>query len=388
MPAVAVSLLLGAVPLVVPLLLWRTAALPRSVRLRWLLLQMSGGAIVSAFVIYMHRVAMALFGWSHDVLGRGQRLEGFQGVLLGTLVSQTLLLLVVLPLQRRRLLRGRPDGFLCATSAAAGLCAVQTVVFVQGGAIDALTVVRALFSVPASLFSAGLWGYFLGSQGPGSWKTVPPAWLSGLALQAVYDHLLFERGPGFAVALLPLLAVVVVGSRAIIRELGHHAVSHTAAHAHLLGVLPEAPSLSDLGEALRPAGHGVKIRWVVAGVFVLVGVTLSGLVLAVVLGNRLGIDFARANEADFRANSPLLLLGSAGLVGFYIAGYLVTRASGSETVIEAALSAGLCLLGAFILVSMAEPLAAVFVLAVSPVAFALACTGAWWAARRERPGAR
>jgi hypothetical protein len=358
------------------------------VRLRWLLLQMSAGAIVAAFIIYARRVAVALFGWSHDVLGRGQRLEGLRGVLLGALVSQLLLLLVVLPLRRRHLFQRRPDGFLCATSAAAGLCAVQTVVFVRAGAVDALTVTRALLAVPASLFAAGLWGYFLGSQDPKTWRAVLPAWFSGLVLQAVYDHLLFERGPGFAVALLPLLAVVVVGSREIIRELLHHTVSRAVAHAHLLGVLPEPPSLSDLGEALRPSGHGVKIRWVLAGVFVLVGVTLTTLVLAVILGNRLGIDFARANEADLGANSPLLLLGTAGLLGFPIAGYLVTRASGSVTVVEAALSAGLYLLGTFILVSMAEPLAAVFVLAVSPVAFALACTGAWWAARRGHPDER
>jgi hypothetical protein len=349
---------------------------------------MSAGAIVAAFIIYVRRVTTALFGWSHDVLVRGERLEGLRGVLLGALLSQVLLLLVVLPLRRRRLLQRRPDGFLCAASAAAGLCAVETVAFVQGGALDGLSVTRALLSVPASLFSAGLWGYFLGSRDPRPWKTVTLAWFSGLLLRAVYDHLLFERGPGFAVALLPLLAVVVVGSREIIRESTHRAFSPAAAHPHRLGVLPEAPSLSDLGEALRPSGHGVKVRWVVAGVFVLTGVTLSGLVLAVILGNRLGIDFTRANEADLRANSPLLLLGTAGLLGFPIAGYLVTRASGSETVVEAALSAGLCLLGAFILVSMAEPLAAVFVLAVSPVAFGLACTGAWWAARRQHPGRR
>jgi hypothetical protein len=386
-PAVAVSLLLGCAPLVAPLLLWRTMPRPRSVRLRWLLLQMSAGAILAAFVVYVHRVAAALFeGW-HAVLSRGQRLEGLPGVLLGTFVAELLLLLAVLPLRRRHLLQRRPDGFLCATSAAAGWCAVQTIVFVQGGAIDALTVTRALLSIPASLFSAGLWGYFLGSPDPKAWKTVVPAWLSGVVLLGIYDHLLFERGPGFAVALLPLLAVVVVGSREIIRELTHHTVLH-APHGHLLGVLPEAPSLSELGEALRPAGHGVKVRWVVAGVFVLIGVTLSGLVLAVFLGNRLGIDFARANETDLGANSPLLLLGTAGLLGFPVAGYLVTRASGSETVIEAALSAGLYLLAAFILVSMAEPLGAVFVVAVSPVAFALACTGAWWAARRARPGER
>ena len=85
MPAVAVSLLLGCVPLSVPLLLWWRTAPPRSVRLRWLLLQMSAGAIVAAFIIYARRVAVALFGWSHVVLGRGQRLEGLRGVLLGAL---------------------------------------------------------------------------------------------------------------------------------------------------------------------------------------------------------------------------------------------------------------------------------------------------------------
>lgn len=381
---VVLSVALGLVPLAPPLLLWCKGTARRSVRLRWLLLQMFGGATVAAFVIYLQRMVTMLFGWSHDSLGSTAWLVGLRGVLFGTLVSQALLVLIVLPLRRRQLLRSRPDGFLCAMSAGAGLCAVETITLMQEGSVGVLTVMRGLLAIPAGLFSTGLWGYFLFSPEPKPYKTFALAWSSGLMLEAVYDHLLFERGPGFAVALLPLLAVVVVGSRAIVRESTHPMSLPGEARSHRLSVFPEPPSLSDLGEALRPSGHRIRLRWIVPGVFVVLGVTLTALASAVVLGNRFGVDFTRANEADLHANSPLLLLGTAVLLAFPAAGYLLTRASGAETVIESAISAGLCILGALLLVSMAEPLAVVFVLAVSPVAFALACTGAWWAGRRER----
>jgi hypothetical protein len=105
---------------------------------------------------------------------------------------------------------------------------------------------------------------------------------------------------------------------------------------------------------------------------------LVALATAVFVGHRVGIDFAMADEGDVRSTGPLLLLGVAFLSAFPIAGYLVARASSATSVLEPALGAALALVAVVAMVSMASPVSVVFALAVAPVAFGLACGGAWF----------
>jgi hypothetical protein len=120
------------------------------------------------------------------------------------------------------------------------------------------------------------------------------------------------------------------------------------------------------------------LRWIIAGGFVTTGVVLASLMLAVLIGHEMGVDFSYANEADMRSNGPLVLLGSAVLAAFPVAGYLVARASGASSVLEPAMGAALAITAVVALLSLAAPIAVVFALAVAPVAFALACVGAWF----------
>ena len=62
---------------------------------------------------------------------------------------------------------------------------------------------------------------------------------------------------------------------------------------------------------------------------------------------------------------------------FPLPGYLVARASGADSVLEAALSTGLAIAGTLVMLGLAAPVAVVFALAFAPIAFALACAGAW-----------
>jgi hypothetical protein len=46
--------------------------------------------------------------------------------------------------------------------------------------------------------------------------------------------------------------------------------------------------------------------------------------------------------------------------------------------VEPALSAGLAIVGSLVLLGLAAPISVVFALAFAPIAFGLACAGAWF----------
>ena len=120
------------------------------------------------------------------------------------------------------------------------------------------------------------------------------------------------------------------------------------------------------------------LHWIALGALVTLGVVIAALALAVYVGHVVGVDFALADEADVRSSGPLVLLGSSTLAGFPLAGYLVARASAAHSVLEPAMGAGLAIVAAVALLSLAAPVTAVFGIAVAPLAFALACGGAWF----------
>ena len=120
------------------------------------------------------------------------------------------------------------------------------------------------------------------------------------------------------------------------------------------------------------------LRWVVFGSLVNIGAVIVCVAAAVMLARRFGIDIAMADEADMRSNGPVVLLGAAVLAAFPLSGYLVARASGARSVLEPAFAAGLSIAGAVALLTVTAPPAVIFALALAPVAFGLACGGAWF----------
>ena len=112
------------------------------------------------------------------------------------------------------------------------------------------------------------------------------------------------------------------------------------------------------------------------------GVALSALALGLYLGNAIGLDFASADETDIRSNGPLLFLATAVGLAFPTSGYLVARATGAQSAMEAGVGAALAVLGAVLMLSVTTPIAAIFTLALAPIAFALASVGAWFALGR------
>jgi hypothetical protein len=65
------------------------------------------------------------------------------------------------------------------------------------------------------------------------------------------------------------------------------------------------------------------------------------------------------------------------LSAFPLSGYLVARASSAKTLLEPALAAGLALALTLVILGIAAPVAIIFAIACAPIAWALACAGAW-----------
>jgi hypothetical protein len=263
-------------------------------------------------------------------------------------------------------------GVCYASAAGAGFSAVKGLLALALGAAGGVTLLRAALSVPAQLFFAGLWGYALGLRGPnrrGHWFSL--AWLAATLLHGLYDHIVWGRGPGFLVTVIPLFLFMGLGAWVALRDVAPDSLSHQ--HS----IIPDPPSLHSLREALRPVDHRLGVRWIVIGAFATLGLMIALLALAVLLGHRLGVDFSLADESDVRSTGPLVLLGAAVLLAFPIAGYLVAKASAAHSVLEPALASGLALAALVAMLFVTAPVGVLFALAVAPLAFGLACGGAW-----------
>jgi hypothetical protein len=107
---------------------------------------------------------------------------------------------------------------------------------------------------------------------------------------------------------------------------------------------------------------------------------LALVVLAVWTGHRVGLDFSAIERDDTttRAIAPLVLMTVAVLAAFSVSSYLITKACSSDSLLEAVLASMVAILAVLVMLGFATPVALVFALAFAPVAFALACTGAWF----------
>jgi hypothetical protein len=129
--------------------------------------------------------------------------------------------------------------------------------------------------------------------------------------------------------------------------------------------------------ALRRADEPVKVRWVLLGALVTIGAMIVGLGAGVVGAHVLKIDLSTVDEHDVGAAAPVLLLATGLLASFPTSGWLIARAAGVRTLLEPALACVLALVVTLVGLGIAAPFTVVFGLAVSPIAWVLACAGAW-----------
>jgi RsiW-degrading membrane proteinase PrsW (M82 family) len=371
MIALAAALLV-LLPLSLAFLVWRRVSVLGRVSRRLTIVMAVGGACSALFAAYVERVLLSFTGLTFDVATSGAGGALLATFLLAAPLEEALKVGVVWPLYRTRRIDTPRLGVCYAAAAGAGFSAVKGLVAVIVGAGSGITLLRCAVSVPAQLFFAGLWGYALGtrrrSRG-GHWFSL--AWLLATLLHGLYDHIVWGRGPGLLVTVLPLFVFMGAGAWIALRDVAPDSISHE----HSL--IPDPPSLHSMREALRPVDHRLMVRWIVIGAFVTLGLIIALLGAAVLVGHRLGVDFSLADESDVRSSGPLILLGAAVLLAFPIAGYLVARASAAHSVLEPALAAGLALAALVAMLFMTAPIGVLFALAVAPLAFGLACGGAW-----------
>jgi hypothetical protein len=329
------------------------------------------GAAVALVALTVERGVLAFTELSLDVKTSGTVSAVLASFLLVAPLEEAMKTLVVWPLYRMRRIDGPRLGLCYAMAAAAGFSAALGVSRLFTLPWTGVLGLRVLCAVPAQLFFAGVWGYTLGARRgqSGSWFAV--SWLASVALHGLYIHIVWGRGPGFLVAVVPLLLFMALGAASVLREVNPD--RQTLAKLHL----PEPPRLSLVTEALNPRDQPLLLRWVVLGAFVNVGLMFALLVAAVAVGHRLGVDFSAADESDMTSAGPLALLGTALLASFPLAGFLVARASSAIGVLEPALAAALALASIVAVLAVVAPLGVLFALAVAPLAFGLACGGAW-----------
>jgi hypothetical protein len=338
-------------------------------RLTVLVLLLGAGAAVLERLV--ERAMLAFTQLSFDVRAAGVGSALLASFLLAAPLEEAAKTLVVWPLYRMRRIDGSRLGLCYAVATASGFAAALGVERLLTAPFDGVLGLRVLCQIPAHLFFTGLWGYVLGARRgqSGNWFAI--TWLFAVAMQGLYGHIVWGRGSGFLIAVVPLLGFVTLGAASVLREVSPDRT--TLARLHL----PEPPRLSLVTEALNPRDQPLMLRWVVVGAFVNVGLMFVLLVAAVALGHRLGVDFSTADESDMTSAGPLALLGAALLAAFPIAGYLVARASSSNGVLEPALAAALALASIVAILALVAPLGVLFALAVAPLAFGLACGGAW-----------
>lgn len=280
-------------------------------------------------------------------------------------------LVLVFPLYARGRLQERADGVVAALVVAAGFAVAEGAALLLTAPASPVQMVRVLLGSLAHLFFAGTWGFVLSDVSGGYW--LRRMWVISVVFHGLFDHIVFGRGVGTMVLVGPLLLTMALLSWLGLKD---------ARREHDLGPatyrVGEGASLNLIRGVVRPRDEPLMLRWIVIGALVTTGVALFAVGLSIYAGHQIGVDFAAADESDVSANAPLLLLGSALMLAFPFAGYLIALASATNSVLEPALGAALAIVVVMILLSLASPVAIVFSLAVAPVAFGLACVGAWF----------
>jgi RsiW-degrading membrane proteinase PrsW (M82 family) len=278
------------------------------------------------------------------------------------------------------------DGVVYAASSALGFAAVENGFILHAHPTGGIWLARALLSLPAHVFFACFWGYALGraKHSKARIPVFPAAFLASIVAHGLYAHFVYGRGPGALLAVTPLLAVMGVVVWLLARDLRQRGDRPSrmpsgpgSSRLSRLSIVAQPPSLSAVRSALTRADEPVKVRWVFFGSLVTIGAMIVGLGAGVLMARLLKVDLSTVDEHDVGAAAPVLLLGIGLLASFPTSGWLIARAAGVRTLLEPALACVLALVITLAGLGFAAPFTVVFALALSPIAWVLACVGAW-----------
>ncbi|PIE06025.1 MAG: PrsW family intramembrane metalloprotease [Sorangium cellulosum] len=274
------------------------------------------------------------------------------------------------------------DGILYSTAAATGFAVGQSGAVLLTNPITGHDVVRVALMVLAHPLMSPIWGYALGkvrrSRTPSGRFVI--SWLAVTVVHGLMLHLTQATSLLALIAAFSLLLALAFLTWWAARDLLARFGRSVRMPAHTMLPLLPTPSLSALKHAFLRAEKPILFHWIALGALTTTGVMLAMFALAVWTGHQIGLDFSAIEREDTSATTvvPLVLLTSSILAAFPISGYLITKASASDSVLEPALAAALAIVAVLIMFGLAAPVALVFALAFAPIAFGLACAGAWF----------
>jgi len=273
--------------------------------------------------------ALRHFTGAEDAAHGGELVRLVYALLVAAPLEQALKLAAFTPVFRTRSEATPLDGVIYAGATALGFATAHNALYLFARQPEGYgAIIRALADVPAQAFFAAVWGYALGKDPDRrlGGRVFNATWLAATVFNGVFDDIAFERRLSALLATIPILAAIGFMTWFTARDLlvsDRPPLSRPSFARRILPALAP-PSIEAMRAALRRSERPVMLRWVVVGALVTIGVMTSALVAAVALGHRLGVDFAAVDRGD-----------------------------------------------------LAAPVTVVFALAFAPVAFGLACAGAW-----------
>jgi hypothetical protein len=277
------------------------------------------------------------------------------------------------------------DGIVYSAAAAFGFAAAESALVLHAHPHGGIWIVRTLVALPAHVFFACLWGYALGRAKHSKDRIpfFPAAFIASVVLHGLYGHFVYGRGPGALLGVTPLLAGMGFLTWILGRDLqarGERSSLYPEPSSRLsrLSAAAQPPSLAAVRSALTGAeDEPVKLAWIALGALITIGAMIVGLAAGVVAARAMHVDLSTVDEHDVRAAAPVLLLGIGLLTSFPASGWLIARATAARTLLEPALATVLALVATLVALGFAAPVTVVFGLALSPIAWLLACFGAW-----------
>ncbi|MCL2822750.1 MAG: PrsW family glutamic-type intramembrane protease [Polyangiaceae bacterium] len=288
----------------------------------------------------------------------------------------------VWPAFRSRHFNAQYDGILCAVAAATGFAASRSALGVMHDAITIDSILRVEILMIAHPLMSSIWGHALGKVHDTRIPTMRFAvsWTLATMVHGLLLHLTLATSLLALVAAFPVLAGLAFstwwGARDVLAM--YTRTSRISARSILPSLPP--PSFRAVRHALRRTERPIHMLWIAIGTFTTTGVALAMVVIAVFAGHKMGFDFSAIERDDTTAMSiaPLVLLTLSVLSAFPISGYLVTKSCDADGILESSVAAILAIAAILVVLALATPVALVFALAFTPIAFGLACTGAWF----------
>jgi|GEM_PF-490361 len=335
--------------------------------------------------------------------------QGAWGALLAAMavlapVQQAALVLVVWPVHRSSHLLHTRAAVAAAILVSLGFCCVDggwMLLTTSQPSILLRALVRTLHTAGACILWVAAASYDQNKRK--HWFAL--AWLAAVLVQGFGDHVALGRGPGFGILSLPLLLVLAVGTASLLRtgaggrapfdsgdltaveeEPRPAGALWAAKRLSRVSFLPERPTIHQIRIAWQHQHRPALLHWIVAGALIYLGALFVSVALAVVASRWLAVDLSRIEDNEFSATGPLLFLGTFVIAAFPISGYLVAVASAADSVFEPGMGALVAIVIVLALLAVAAPVSVVFALAIAPLAFGLACVGAWFGLRRAPEG--